>query len=132
MSEIYYELDEYIENDNFEEIMFMIDIFKNQINQDEIYNLISTVCVKLSYKDCNQKYYEIFNKLYELQKDHNDLKPLLINFLAQEGEINLFKWIYNKKDIQFNKEEYNDCKDYILKSGKIEFINWFNSHININ
>lgn len=131
MSDLYYDIDEHIENNEIEEIMFLLDISSMYLDQDEIYNLLSSVCVRLTYNDCNNKYYEIFNRLYELQNDHNDLNPLLINFLAQEGEFNIFRWIYNKGDIYFNEQEYNECKEYVLKSKKIEFINWFNTHISI-
>ena len=54
----------------------------------------------------------------------------MINFLAkigEESEYIIFKWIWEKKEINFSLVELNECFINILKSYNIMFIEWFYS-----
>ena len=86
----------------------------------QIYHLFSTACAYESI--------DIAMLLYKNNIDMIGVKELMINFMAEVGsdsEYVLFRWIWEKNNIVFTNNEINECLIKILKTGNIEFIEWF-------
>jgi hypothetical protein len=89
------------------------------------YHLFATACAYESI--------DIAMLLYKNDIDMEGVKELMLNFMAEEGsnsEYVIFRWIWEKKYINFTQEELNDCFIKILKSGNLEFVEWFCSQPN--
>lgn len=90
------------------------------------YNLFSTACAYESV--------DIAMLLYKNDLDMEGVKELMLNFMAEVGsncEYVIFRWIWEKNQINFNQNELNDCFIKILKSRNLEFIEWFCSQSKI-
>lgn len=90
------------------------------------YHLFATACAYESV--------DIAILLYKSDIDMEGVKELMLNFMAEVGsnsEYVIFRWIWEKKQINFTQEELNDCFIKILKSGNLEFVEWFCSQSNI-
>jgi hypothetical protein len=86
----------------------------------QIYHLFTTAC---GYESI-----DIAILLYSNGIDKDAVKEFMINFLAEVSEPNeyvLFRWIWEKNDINFTKEEIEECFIKILKKNNLEFADWF-------
>ena len=84
------------------------------------YHLFSTACAYESV--------DIAMLLYKNDIDLEGVKGLMMNFLAEVGsnaEYVIFRWIWEKNQINFISDEIDECLIKILKSGNLEFIEWF-------
>ncbi len=82
---------------------------------------------------CAYESIDIAMLLYKNNIDMEGVKELMLNFMAEIGsnsEYVIFRWIWEKKQINFTQEELNDCLIKILKSGNLEFIEWYCSQSN--
>ena len=90
------------------------------------YHLFSTACAYESV--------DIAMLLFKNNLDMEGVKGLMLNFMAEVGsncEYVIFRCIWEKNQINFTQEEINDCFIKILKSGNLEFVEWFCSQSNI-
>ena len=115
----YRELDEIVRFDSCVCIVEKLVELKyfDSFTQDQIYELFSTAC--------GYNCVDIVKVLYFLNLDYKTLNPLMINFMAEVGEYNLFRWIYEQDNIIFTENEIIDCFYNIIKSGNLEFLEWF-------
>ena len=118
----FYEIDDLCKsNSNFA----YLDSLKSQgyfklLTPIQIYSLFTTACAYESV--------DIAMLLYSNQIDMEGVKELMLNFMCVEGtnsEYVIFRWIWEKNQINFTSEEINGCLIQILKSGNLEFIEWF-------
>jgi hypothetical protein len=90
------------------------------------YHLFATAC---AYKSI-----DIAMLLYKNDSDMEGVKGLMLNFMVEIGsdfEYVIFRWIWEKNNIDFTKDELDNCFIKILKSENLEFIEWFCSLPNI-
>jgi hypothetical protein len=90
------------------------------------YHFFSTACAYESI--------DIAMLLYKNDIDMNGVKELMLNFMVEVGsncEYVLFRWIWEKNQINFTQDELNDCFIKILKSRNLEFIEWIFSQSDI-
>lgn len=90
------------------------------LTSEQKYNLFATACAHDSI--------DIAFLLYKNDIDINCVKELMLNFMVIIGsnsEYIIFRWIWEKKQIIFNKDEIKYCLINILKSGNFEFTDWF-------
>jgi hypothetical protein len=84
------------------------------------YHLFATACAYDSI--------DIAMLLYKNDIDMEGVKELMLNFMAEVGsnsEYVIFRWIWEKNQIDFSKDEIDNCFIKILKSGNLEFVEWF-------
>lgn len=84
------------------------------------YHLFATACAYESV--------DIAILLYKNDIDMEGVKELMINFMSEVGsssEYVIFRWLWEKNLINFNQDEIVECLIKILKSGNIEFTEWF-------
>ena len=84
------------------------------------YHLFTTACAYESV--------DIAMLLYKNNIDIEAVKEFMLNFMAEVGENSeyvMFRWLWEKKEINFSKEDNIECFIKILKSGNLEFIEWF-------
>jgi hypothetical protein len=84
------------------------------------YHLFTTACAYDSI--------DIAMLLYKNNIDMEGVKELMLNFMAEVGsnsEYVIFRWIWEKNQIDFSKDEIYSCFIKILKSGNLEFVEWF-------
>lgn len=125
------QLDEYCKNDSYIglfEYLESIEYFK-LLTPIQKYHLFTTACGHNSYL--------IAKILYNNDIDYEGLIVFMINYFAEIGqnnEFNMFKWIWSFGKIQLSIDEENECFIKILKSGNLDFAQWFYSLklININ
>ena len=118
----------YNENLIYFEKLATIGYFK-LLSPIQIYHLFTTACGHESI--------DIATLLYSNGIDKDAVKEFMINFLAEVGESNeyvIFRWIWEKNDINFSNEELENCFIKILKTNNLEFADWFYSLnlLNIN
>lgn len=92
----------------------------------QIYNLFTTACAYESI--------DIAMLLYKNNIDMEGVKELMVGFMTEVGsnsEYVIFRWIWEKKQIKLSQDEINDCLINILKSGNLEFADWFCSLPNV-
>ena len=92
------------------------------LNPIQIYHLFTTAC---GYESV-----DIAMLLYMNDIDKDAVKEFMINFLAEVGgntEYVLFRWIFEKNEINFTKEEFEECFVKILKVNNLEFADWIYS-----
>ena len=115
----YRELNELVKFDS--NVCYIDELIKmnyfDSFTQDEKYEIFSSACGYSSE--------DIVKKLYFIGLDYYMLKPLMVNYMAETGEFNLFKWIYEQDNILFSDYEIDECFFLIVQSGNIEFIKWF-------
>jgi hypothetical protein len=90
------------------------------LNPVQKYHLFSTACAYESI--------DIAILLYKNQVDIEGVKGLMLNFLAEVGtnsEYVLFRWIWEKNEIEFDKKDILECFIKILKTNNLEFAEWF-------
>ena len=108
-------------NENF----FYLDNLSSQgyfklLTPIQKYHLFATACVYDSI--------DIAMLLYKNDIDMEGVKELMLNFMAEVGsnsEYVIFRWIWEKNQIDFSKDEIDNCFIKILKSGNLEFVEWF-------
>ena len=91
------------------------------------YHLFATACAHASI--------DIVMLLYKNDIDMEGVKELMLNYMAEVGsdsEYIIFRWIWEKNEINFTKDEIDDCLIKIFKSGNLEFVEWFCSLSNPN
>ena len=109
---------------NFEDYGYL-----NLLTPLQKYHLFTTAC---GYESVN-----IALLLCKNNIDNNALKEFMINFLSEVGGSNefiIFKYIFEKKEINFSFDELNKCFYNIIKTCNLDFIEWFYSLnlINLN
>ena len=108
-------------NENF----FYLDNLSSQgyfklLTPIQKYHLFATACAYDSI--------DIAMLLYKNDIDMEGVKELMLNFMAEVGsnsEYVIFRWIWEKNQIDFSKDEIDNCFIKILKSGNLEFVEWF-------
>ena len=86
----------------------------------QIYHLFVTAC---GYESV-----DIAMVLYNNSIDMDALKEFIVNFFTEVGgnsEYIMFRWIWEKNQIQFSPDELELCFINIIKTANIEFIEWF-------
>lgn len=89
------------------------------------YHLFATACAHESV--------DIAMLLYKNDIDMEGVKELMLNYMAEVGSDSnyiIFRWIWEKNQINFTIDEITDCLIKILKSRNLEFIEWFCSLAN--
>jgi len=90
------------------------------LNPTQKYHLFVTACAYGSV--------DIAILLYKNSIDMEGLKEFMLNYLVEisdSSEYYIFRWIWEKKSIEFTQEEIIECFIKILKSGNLEFAEWF-------
>lgn len=90
------------------------------------YHLFATACAYESV--------DIAMLLYKNDIDMEGVKELMLNFMSEVGsnsEYVIFRWIWEKKQVNLSQDEINDCLINIFKSGNMEFAEWFCSQSNL-
>ena len=89
------------------------------------YHLFVTACASESY--------DIAILLYKNKVNSDALREFMINFLTEQAsptDYMIFRWIVEKKKINFSHDETTKCFFNILKSENVEFVSWFcKSHL---
>lgn len=83
------------------------------------YHLFETACAYESV--------DIAMLIYKNDIDLEGVKELMLNFLAEVGgssEYYIFRWIWEKNQIEFTQDEIMECFTKILKTGNLEFAQW--------
>lgn len=118
------QIDEYCKYDyNLESFEYLESIgYFKFFTPIQKYHLFST--------SCGYESNSISKLLYRNNLDLEALKEFMINFFAEvggENEFDMFKWIWEKNDIDFKSDELIECFIKILKSGNLDFSKWFYS-----